>query len=280
MEAEILIGNGLEGEQTENYFISEDVTFPLIKPTCNIGNFQSGDKIIKIWSDQVIIYNENNRNDSWSGAVDLLKQPQNQIIPIVVPDIRGGLLSVKCSAVIKDKFGRTYSITSNIVTFKILAKQPVKKNIRKLIDSDYLQIIIYKRSAFEQFNANGEPINNKGFGLYQILNPTVAEIWNWKMNVENAVRDFEVRKNLVAKIPGKYRTDDPVLYKGLPDFNDDELALETLQSYGIGNYHIPKKSGLSRKWKWQAGATNDGFAEGCLQLLKEILSGKIPVGWD
>lgn len=280
MKTEILIDNGIQGEQTTNYFISEEAVFPLIKPTCNIENLQQGDRILRVWSEESLLYNGNGRNDLWSGVAELAKQPQVQVIPIVVPDIRGGALSIKCFATIKDRFNVTRTISSQVLLFKILAKQPIKKNTRTLLKPDYLQAVVYKRSAFEQFTAQGDPIFQNGVGLYRIASPTVAEIWNWKSNAATALADFENRKTIASQIPANLRTENPDLYKNLPDFTLQQIELEALQSYGKGNYHIPKRSGLSRNWKWVIGAPNDGFADSCLALLKDVASGKLPVGWD
>lgn len=280
METAILIDNGIQGEQNLSYYISEDAVFPSLKPTCNIENLQQGDRILRVWSEQSLLYNGNGRNDLWSGVAELAKQAQEQVIPIAVPDVRGGAFSLKCFATIKDRFNVTRTIASQVVPYVILAQQPVKKNIRTPLKSDYLQAVVYKRSAFEQFTRQGEPVFQNGVGLYRVASPTVAEIWNWKSNAATALADFENRKTIASQIPAKYRTDNPDLYENLPDFTAPQIELEALQSYGTGPYYVPKRSGLSRKWKWVIGAPNDGFADSCLALLKEVAAGKLPVGWD
>lgn len=280
METEIIIGGEIQGEQNLLFYISDEALFPELKPTCNLENSQQGDKILRMWCDQSMQYISNGRNDLWSTAVELARQAQIQSIPIAVPDVRGGAFSIKCNATIKDRYNRTFTISSAVYTYTILAKQPAKKNVRTLLTTDYLKAIIYKRSAFEQFTPQGEPIFKNGVGLYQIQNPSIAEIWNWKSNAAHAITDFENRKTMSSKIPEKYRTDNPELYKNLPDFTSQQIDLEALQSYGSGNYYTPKRSGLSRNWKWVSGAPNDGFADSCLVLLKEVASGKLPVGWD
>ena len=280
MESEILINNGIQGEERAVYFISQDAVFPQLRPTCYIENLQQGDQILRVWSEQSLLYNGNDRNDLWNTVVELLEQAQEQIIPVPVPDVRGGTLFIKCLATIKDKFNRTRTISSQVVPHTILAKQPVKKYIRAQLKSDYLHAVVYKRSAFEQFTMDGEPIFDNGVGLYRISKPSVSEIWNWKLNAETANTDFEKRKVIASQIPEKYRNEDPDLYKGLPDFTLKQIELEALQSYGTGSYHIPKKSGLSRKWHWVKGTQNDDYADACLNLLKEVSAGKPPVGWD
>jgi len=279
MKEEILIKAEIKFVE-DNYYISEEGVFPDLKPTCVIENMQSGEKLIRVWCEQSLVYSGNGRNDSWSRVVELLEQTQTQTIPIGVTDVRGGLLSIKCFVTLKDRANRTVTVSSNVITFTILAKQPVKKNVRNLLNHKYLQVAVYQRSAFEQFTASGEPVFDKGFGLYRIVNPTVAEIWNWKVNAENAITDFKNRMQTVSTLPEKLRTEDPVLYKGLPDFTVDQLELETLQSYGEGGYHVPKKSGIIKKWKWVNGAQNDGFADKCLVILKAISVGNMPIGWD
>lgn len=280
METEIFIGNGVQGEQIVTNFISEEAVFPLLQPSCYIQNLQRGDRILRVWCEQSMVYTNNGRNDIWNLVVELVEQVQTQIIPVPIPDVRGGQISIKCFVTIKDSSNRNRTISSEFILFNILAKQPIKKNVRTKLNSSYLEAVIYKRSAFEQFNNQGEPIFNNGVGLYRIITPSVAEIWDWKSNADAAITDFENRKKTVSQIPAKYRTDDPDLYKNLPDFTPKQVELEALQSYGAGTYYIPKRSGLSRNWKWISGGVNDGFADSCLALLKEVVAGNSPLGWD
>jgi len=66
----------------------------------------------------------------------------------------------------------------------------------------------------------------------------------------------------------------------LPYFTNEQLDLEALQSYNQGMYHIPKKTGFPKKWKWVTGATNDGFTDECLGILADVAAGNPPLGWN
>lgn len=274
-----IVLEGIQGQQNESFYISENAVFPEIKPTCTIDNLQSGDRIQRAWAALKVSYTANGRNDLWNATVELLKQAATQTIPVKLPELRGGTLSVQCFATIKDSAGRTHTISSNVYTTSILAKQPIKKNVREILKHNYLHAVVFKRSAFEQFAKDGNPVFNKGFGIYRIANPSAVAIWNWKTNASVANTDFEQRIKTASLLPEKLRTENPDEYNGLPDFTPLQTELQALQSYGTGNYYKPDKN-IFGNWKWEKSTANDGYADSCLLLLKDVSGGKLPVGWD
>lgn len=270
--------NPTVAEQAENYNITADAVMPDIRVDSIIENVQSRDILLRVWATLSIIYAQNGRNDQWMAEVELLKQAAQQRIPIAVPDVRGGKLSVQSFATIKLHVGGTVTIKSNVTTCTIAATQPLKKNIRLLLKPDYLHAVVFKRSAFEQFVADGQPSVDKGFGMHRISNPTVAEIWNWKANAAAAKADFDARKAAAVAYPAQLRAQQPDYYNGLPNFSTAGAEKQALQSYGTGSYYKPKKN-LLGSWKWELD-TNDGYADSCIKLLQDVANNKPPVGWD
>lgn len=269
-------------EAASNDYISEEGVFPTCGSSVEILNMHPGDRLIRVWCEQSMVYTGNGRNDTWNAVVELLEQAQTQNVPVAVPDVRGGTLTLHFFATIKDSSNRTRLVVGDeALIFTIVARQPTKPRVRTELDHKYLNALIYLLSAFEPFNANGEPAyEGGGFGLFRLKHPTVAELWNWKVSAETAKKDFERRKETADKIPEQLRTDEAVLYKGLPDFTTSQLELEALQSYTDGMYHKPEKSGFPKKWKWVTGATNDGFADECLGILADVAAGNPPLGWN
>ncbi len=121
------------------------------------------------------------------------------------------------------------------------------------------------------FDAAKEPHFNGGFGIFLLTNPQPGEIWNWKAHCDQGKAEYERHQTEAAKYPETLRQTDPDLYKRLPDYDADELKLETYQSFDTGRYHVPKHSGLfGRNWKWVKDPQGNGFADRCAALERTI----------
>lgn len=279
MKNEIIIST-ITAEENKVYNITQDAVFPAIPITATIDNLVSGDKLVRVWSEQLITYKANGRNDSLKAEGELKKQAQKQDVPIVLNEIRGGKLEILCKATIDPRAGNNVTITSKTLSFTIIGTQPNKEMVRSALNHPYLSVVVYLKSQFVQFTKDGAPTFNKGWGIYRIENPTSIQIWSWKENAARARADFETRKKKLAEYPAHLRTTNPTEFKDLPDFTEKQLDLETLQSYGTGMYHIPKRTGVSRRWQWVKNTEDDGYAEKCLAILAEVARGKFPEGWN
>lgn len=279
MDYQIILGD-ITSSGNAPYYISAEGLFPKIPVTVNIDNLQDGDKIVRFWTEQSIAFQENGRNDKYKNEADLLKQAARQNVPMCINEIRGGQFSLVCKVTIDPRVGSNITLVSKQLNYAILGTQPKKEDVRKALDHVYLHPIIYLKSRFEQFKSDGKPNFINGWGISQITNPSATQIWNWKENIQVANNDFQERRKLAASYPESLRKEDPEYYKGLPDFSEKELDLETLQSYGSGLYHLPKRNALTRKWSWIKSSTNDGFAAKCLEILKNVAGGKLPEGWN
>lgn len=237
-------------------------------------------RIHRVWVDATITYNENGRSDtiSKSGEGQLIFGKQR--VTIAFPETRGGTVTYIGHVTFQQRGYPVETKHSQPKSQKIIGLQPLKDNIRKYVADDLFSVVIFRRSAFEQFDVQGNPIFNNGFGLFRIPTPSAEQIWNWTKNVDFAKQDLEQRKTAANEIPARLRADDPVKYEGLPDFDKDQLLLMAVQSYGTGQYYKPEKSILTRKWKWVKDTNNDGFASKCEAIAKEVASGKFPPGWN
>jgi len=239
-----------------------------------------GITIYRIWVDISISYSENGRNDTYSksGEGRLVFGKQN--ITVDFPETRGGTISYIGHVTYQQRGYGRQTIHSTPVSKFIIGSQPPKAEIRKYLNDDLLSVVVFKRSSFEQFDPQGNPIFSSGFGLFRIPNPSAEQIWNWTKNAEFAKQELEQKKAIAKEIPSKLRMQDPVNYAGLPDFDAGQLLMEAVQSFGTGKYHKPKKSPLTQKWTWVKDSNNDGFAFSCEVMAKDVKNGKFPPGWN
>lgn len=279
MKKEIILTT-ISTEENLVYHITQDGVFPAIPITVDIDNLQSGDKLVRVWSEQQITFKENNRNDSLKAVVELKKQAAKQEVPVVLNDVQGGKLEIVCKANIDPRVGDNMVITSKTSVFKILGTQPNKEQVHSALNLPYLSAVVYLKSQFMQFTKDGTPTFDKGWGMYRIENPSAIQIWSWKENIASAKFDFEIRKKRVSEYPAQLRASNPELYKKLPDFTEKQIELEALQSYGSGLYYIPKQATITRKWVWVRNPKDDGYADKCLAILANVSQGKFPEGWN
>lgn len=280
-ELNIEIGNEFDNENLATSYITDQAVFPLLKKSVEIKNLPKGDKLVRVWVETTIGYAKNGRKDTWKGVIELLEQTKLQYFTIAPKEVRGGLLSWKAKATVKVKStSKIITIASKVLTLNIAGTQPINQDVRNFVEIRNLKVILYKMSAFQQFTKAGEPSFSNGFGIFRLRKPSATEIWNWKLNATNAVKEYQTRRAITAFIPEKYRNENPLLYKGLPDFSNEELETETLQSYGKGIYYIPKKTGSARGWSWEKSGQNDNYADECMTILNNVVAGNPPVGWD
>ena len=279
MDNEIVL-NLLSDDNKNIYYISETGEFPVISPWVTLDNLASGDKLVRVWSEQTITFNENGRNDKHYKEVELLKQAQRQTIPIVLSELRGGRLDILCKATIDPRVGSNVTVVSKTITFTIWGRQPVKEKVRKELIHPYLSAFVYLKTKFNHFSTDGRPNCLVGWGIYGIEKPTPSQVWSWKEGVQVANADYEKQKKAASEYPAKLRATNPAEYKRIPDFNEEQLNLEALQAFGHGMYHVPRRSGILGKWSWVKNTDNDNLAERALTVLKRVSQGDIPDGWD
>lgn len=279
MKNEIILTT-ISTEENKVYYITDAAVFPTIPITANIDNLVSGDRLLRVWSEQTMTYKENGRVDNVKKEGELIKQAQKQDVPVVINDVRGGKFEVICKATIDPRVGDNFTIVSKVLTFTILGTQPSKELIRTALVHPYLSAVVYLKSQFVQFLTDGKPSFVNGFGLYRIEQPTATQIWNWKENASHAITDFEQRKKTASEYPVQLRASNPELYKNLPDFTAKQIDTEALQSYGTGMYYIPKQAPITRKWSWVRNPKDDGYADKCIAILAEVAQGKFPEGWN
>jgi hypothetical protein len=262
------------------YYITEDALFKPVPLRVDIENLERGDTILRVWVEVTLSYTDHGRNDVVKVPMELEKIT-HQFFEVQFPEIRGGTMRINAWATIRTRYGQTFTVSDpNPYTASIAAQSPATQKVRDYCRNDHLSVVLYQRSKFRQFADNGQPLYNNGWGLYQLNQPTAEQIWNWKKNADVALADYAKRKEAASKIPATLRTQNPAEYEKLPDFDEEELALETLQSYGTGTYHKPKKSGLFGRWKWEPSGENDGFAKKCTDILKAVQNNKPPEGWN
>lgn len=272
--------NGIGTLNDTTFLISEDAVFPVITLRVFVKNPREGDRITQLVSKETVRYKLNGRNDLAEGQTVLRNQLSPQEFNLSIDKFLGGDLNVTLNAKGKDRFGNALIFEITPYAGKILAIQPNKEKVRKVLVHPYLSAIVYLKSQFEQFLTDGNPAYVNGFGLYRIAQATVPQIWSWKENAAYANADFEQRKKTAAAYPAELRASNPTLYKNLPDFTEKQVELEALQSYGTGMYFIPKQATITRKWSWIRNPKDDGYADKCLAILADVAQGKFPTGWN
>jgi hypothetical protein len=208
----------------------------------------------------------------------------------------------------------TYSLSKNMVRDYVSTKLNEPK-------ATFFDLTILYESVFKQFKSDGYVQMNKtnppeiDFGICQIRRlgpdyppPTIAEIWNWKENVNSGVVIFEDKRVKAVSYPNRVRTgntwyikngkveyNDPLMgkhvewypkgvkYSNATDFSDEQMYKEMFQRYVGGCYwrwHIQNPKDLnSGKWIPQPlGGHRRG--DQVWNDYLDILNEDPPAGWE
>ncbi len=272
----------MQAEMLADRYITENATIdPLsfgVTTTVENGTF------VRIWMDVQIVFNQNGRNDQLTFTINFNPSAgqQNRLYDMNPEHLQGGAVTCIAYADVRNNYsGQVERFSSAPIYWNIKANQPKGELIRSLSTKAELSVLMYVKSSFSIFNSDGWPAFDKGFGLLRNIQPTALQIWNWKKDIEAATAEFKSHEDKVKNIPQELRNSDPNKYAKLPDFTKEQIKIETWQSFGTGLYYKPVQYTVIfiKKWRWEPAEENDGFANTCLKLEKEILSGKPPVNW-
>lgn len=265
--------------QTQNYLIDSEAVLNPLRWSVTITQ-GTAVQISRVWTDFTISYSGNGRTDVFRSSMELRAAFGEQELFHSVPEIRGGTYQAIFYATVKYRgYSRWETESSGPSIRSIGAVSPAKARVRQYLNDVHLESVVYLRSRFIQF-VNGDPDFDSGFGLYRLKNPTAQEIWSWKQNADNARADFAARKTKAAQIPEDFRRQDPQTYAGLPDFTEEQITLEALQSYGSGSFFKPKRPNPQTEWTWTQNQANDGFGERCMTIVKRVAEGNEPPDWN
>ncbi|MFM2017541.1 MAG: hypothetical protein RL007_1197 [Bacteroidota bacterium] len=236
----------------------------------------------RLWCTANVTYNENGRNDSFNFGCDFEPRFGNHLVLYNFPNdnFRGGKLTLQYHAILRNIYTHQDQQTDSVITqIYIRAVQPAGRLIREVALPE-LAIVAYLKSKFSLFNEQNFPVFENGFGLFRTEPADPGHIWNWKNNLAHNTSDYIARKAKVKRIPEELRSSNPSLYKRLPDFTEEQLKIETWQSYGTGAYYKPERSGfIFKSWNWIPAGGNDGFADACKTLEVQVAQGNPPVNW-
>lgn len=138
---------------------------------------------------------------------------------------RGGTLTVRASS----------GVQAATVTVTVAGTNPSAADVRAYLqtqpDSAGFDAIILQESRGQQFRADGTPVRSfdNGYGICQLTNPppTIAELWNWRRNIDAGLRLFG----------NKRREARTYLNQSGRTFTNDQLVRETVSRWNGGRYH-------------------------------------------
>ncbi|HKX32490.1 MAG TPA: hypothetical protein VJ302_32690 [Blastocatellia bacterium] len=174
---------------------------------------------------------------------------------ITFPRFRGGELTLIVSADFS-----TDELISQTRGLKIRGTNPLRSELNAALGSLTLQKMAAHESSQRQFRAaaNGGasecPLfsgdRQGGVGLFQITNPapTDDEHWNWKANCERGQAIFLEKRGVASRYPARVRKRQgfidlvdrynltspdlpPLTVASLPDFDPEQLELDTIRGY-------------------------------------------------
>jgi hypothetical protein len=138
----------------------------------------------------------------------------------------GGSLTVSATA-----GGNSVSIT-----IKIKAANPsdteVNAYLATKLGSGGFDKLLKHESGFKNFNTQGEPIKSfdNGYGMCQLTSPspTLAQMWNWKLNIDGGLALFAQKRDAAIKY----------LSQNNRTYSDDQVNREAVCRWNGGPYHL------------------------------------------
>lgn len=265
-------------ESPNTFWISEEGQAPSFWYGCTVPTTNSTRRVRRLQMTFNLSYTLNGRSDKFSESFELERRFGDHRRTITLPDVRGGTIDVDYYCIVEHRNGDLQEIRAKNGG-RIFALQPLKQNVRAGSGDKDLDVVIYHLSKFQQFDTNGLPLFEDGFGMYRIKQPTSEQIWNWKKHVDAAKIDFAARMETVRQIPANLRSTSPD-YASLPDFTSAQVLLETFQTYGVGAFYKPFRKSTQSRWQWVANTENDGFGAKCEKTKKDVANGNPPADWN
>ncbi|NWF89115.1 MAG: hypothetical protein HXY50_06585 [Ignavibacteriaceae bacterium] len=231
----------------------------------------------------------------YGATIEVPAQDQNSLFPIYEWDMNwnniivGGddiKLDVEYTSIPYKVFKKTFK-----VPIKVLGKDQIEEtSIRGYVSTQltepfasHMKIVIYFESTWEQFWGSGYPkvvYHPHDWGLCGLSKerPTIAEIWNWKENVNSGIQILMEKYNWSLGYPqrvrngttwyidkkGKKQWRDPIYphsddwyphaYTNALNFNEEQVWKETHQRYLSGAYwrwypNDPRNRNSTGEWK-------------------------------
>lgn len=215
-----------------------------------------------------VSYAENGRNDTqtttknWSGnacRIDLAEDAGGKIV--------GGNVSATATVVLSN--GASHSDKKTDVYW---GNNPATKDVRALIANPTYAVVAYDRSKFRQFDANGRPVFNKGFGVMLLSAPDAEQVWHWRRNVAEGKPKLDAAWAGARTYPDKMRKNG---YPKLPDFSAKEHRLFALQSLVGELYYVPNTNGS----QWIPNPKRSDYADRLARIEDAVAAGKPPADW-
>lgn len=224
--------------------------------------------IVSVSANTTVSYAENGRNDqtssseSWGGSACRVFISETMDGKVV-----GG--NVVTNVVARTSTGDTSS-GQKAETF--LGNNPLNDDVRKYLANPTYAVVVYDRSRFRQFGADGKPNVGKGFGVMQIAPTDAEQPWHWKRNVDAGRAQLDKAWAEAKAYPAKMRANG---YPKIPDFSTKELKLFALQSLVGEQYYVPNTNGR----QWMPNNKRSDYADRLVKLEAEVAQGKPPADW-
>lgn len=268
-------------EEKKTYEINSEAEFPEMFSLLTIETGNNRDRILRVWAEYKLEYNQNNRTDSSTWEKDLEATRNQQRLPTSPLQFAGGSLSYRVGIRIKYFNNGIIKVEySNWYNNSIIAIQPSKQRIRDQHPSLEFHALTFYFSKFVQFNNEGHPNFNDGFGLSKLQNPSVEELWNWKTNILNLRDQFSKRFEEANMYPSVLRETQSEIYADLIDLDEMQVYIEVFQSYGNGKYFKPVRNPETAVWSWIKNEESDSYADPIIQIFKSVKQGNFPEGWN
>jgi hypothetical protein len=221
----------------------------------------------------------NDRTDTLAIDGEIIDPTHWRVVIDFGDRVQGGTLYVNLRVVAVNPNGQEVELVasdSSVVT----GINPTKAEVKARLAELRFQVLAYKESRFQQFNAQGMPKANKvskDFGIMQLHQttntPTARQIWDWKQNVDAGVALFRSKEPIVRQHFKNIRDE----YPDAPELTADQLKLAYYQYYNGGFYW--KWNNVAKAWqKMSAAATK--YADDCLRVENLVRAGTPPADWD
>jgi hypothetical protein len=226
-----------------------------------------------------IYYNEHGRNDKTVTVTRTFQATGSMFVYEIDfgPEIlQGGKIHVSGTCVQRHTSGKTVTTAINSKEGLVTAANPGKANVKARLGSLSLQVIAYKESRFQQFDAQGLPKFGPphGFGIMQLDNPpaTPRQIWDWQGNIDGG-------KALYTKKAQEVEQHFKNIYQAhptAPHLTPDQLKFATYQYYNSGSFYWSWNQGTT-KWE-KSGST--AYGDDAVRIENLVTGGQPPPEWN